>query len=273
MNRHASIRELLYDYVRGDIAPDQRLSIEQHLAVCPSCAEDVKTIRSLIAAVTPSLQQPSEQLPSEYWTTFVDNVEARLRSRHPAKEQVFEQLTQWIETAFTFRKPYVVMSGALCLGIFIGVVIFMPTAKEAQKPDLSLQQAQEESPTETTQAIVVADRARQYFRKSKVLLVGLTNMKLNVSQPIDLSVEQAHSRELIHEARFLKYAGLDNRSTKLVNDLEKILIELANLEQHGDLPNVELIRSGIHQENLLFKIRMAESLFDTANMISADQGH
>jgi hypothetical protein len=66
----------------------------------------------------------------------------------------------------------------------------------------------------------------------------------------------------VHEARYLRNQPLDARSAELVGDLEKIMIELANLEEEHDLPNVELIRTGIRRENLLFKIRMAENLLE-----------
>ena len=79
----------------------------------------------------------------------------------------------------------------------------------------------------------------------------------------DVSVEQEKSRELIHEARYLKNQPLDPRSQRLIEDLEKILIELANMKQEGNAPNVEIIRGGLHQENLLFKIRMEEQTFNT----------
>ena len=54
---------------------------------------------------------------------------------------------------------------------------------------------------------------------------------------------------------------------KLIGDLEKILIELANIKEESGLPNVEIVRGGIHQENLLFKIRMAEAMYDTTRFM------
>jgi hypothetical protein len=76
---------------------------------------------------------------------------------------------------------------------------------------------------------------------------------------------------LVREARYLKQQPLDVRSRQLMNDLERILIELANTEEQNDLPNVEIIRGGIHQENLLFKIRMAEAMYDSAQFMYAGE--
>jgi hypothetical protein len=88
---------------------------------------------------------------------------------------------------------------------------------------------------------------------------------------IDLSTERQVSRDLIHEAQFVRDQPINNKTERLVHDLERILIELANSEEQTDLPNVELIRSGIQQENLLFKIRMAEASFDTSRHAATEK--
>ena len=98
-----------------------------------------------------------------------------------------------------------------------------------------------------------------YFRKSKILLVGISNISANKGERIDLSTERQAARELIQQARYLDNRFLDDRSQQLIKALERILLELANMEQHANVPDVEIVRSGIHDENMLFKIRMAES--------------
>ncbi|HLX12472.1 MAG TPA: hypothetical protein VKS81_06625, partial [Bacteroidota bacterium] len=59
---------------------------------------------------------------------------------------------------------------------------------------------------------------------------------------------------------------LDPHSAKLVGDLQKILIELANMKDQGNAPNVEIVRSGVQEENLLFKIRMEEQSYQLAGL-------
>jgi hypothetical protein len=99
----------------------------------------------------------------------------------------------------------------------------------------------------------------QYLRKSKVLLVGLENMKTGEGRTVDLTAERKASRALVDESRSLKQQPLDLHSVQLMNDVDKILIELANTDESESSPHVEMLRGGIRQENLLFKIRMAEN--------------
>jgi hypothetical protein len=102
---------------------------------------------------------------------------------------------------------------------------------------------------------------RQYLRRSRALFVGLENMRVPDRQPVDLGTERKVSRELLQETRALQLEPLDIRTARLVGDMEKILIEIANADETPAGPGLEIIRGGIRQENLLFKLRMAETTY------------
>jgi hypothetical protein len=65
----------------------------------------------------------------------------------------------------------------------------------------------------------------------------------------------------------LRQLPLDDRSVRLLSDLQKIQIELANLDASYSAPEVELIRHGIRRENLLFKVRVSETLYERASFV------
>jgi hypothetical protein len=44
--------------------------------------------------------------------------------------------------------------------------------------------------------------------------------------------------------------------------MEKVLIKLSNIREQTEFPELAIIRSGIERENLLFKIRITETLYD-----------
>jgi hypothetical protein len=109
--------------------------------------------------------------------------------------------------------------------------------------------------------VQAAQRAevRDYFERSRTLLIGVANIPAADGDKIDLSVERTAARGLVRQARYLGDKPLDSRSQELIRELERVLIELANMEEQADVPEVEMIRTGMHQQNLLFKIRMAEN--------------
>ena len=94
-------------------------------------------------------------------------------------------------------------------------------------------------------------------------MVELANRKHYEGKPTDLSLERRVSRQLLNEARFLKQQPLTPYTTQLMSDIEPVLIELANSEHHSEKPTVELLREGIFQGNLLFKVRMAQIAYDS----------
>ena len=92
-----------------------------------------------------------------------------------------------------------------------------------------------------------------------MLLVGIANLNPEEGKPLDLGIERKAARSLVLQARLLSERSIDERSRELLQELERILIELANLEETADVPEVEMIRTGMRQQNILFKIRMAEN--------------
>src|SRR5258708_35821753 len=111
----------------------------------------------------------------------------------------------------------------------------------------------------------------QYFRRSKILLIGLANIHQDQQGEVDLTADRRTSRSLVQEARYLEDQPLDHRSARLIGDLQKILIELANTKGRNGMPEVQILQGGIHRENLLFKIRMAETMFDSTQFANVKE--
>ena len=260
---HDHIQALLYEYLRDELSEDKRRTIEDHLSVCTRCGRELEEMRAFDDLSLKHCPDASEERSAEFWDRFALDVEERIQSdRKPGKE-LFTPIFEAIEYFFGSRRRAPVAIGIALAIITVVVSITLWRTHFQHEESETVSQVAPPQPVET--ATVLDPRMGAYFRKSKVLLVGLTNMKISENHPVDLSAEQRTSRELIHQARYLKSRPLDIRSARLINDLEKILIELANLKQENDLPNVEIIRGGIHRENLLFKIRMAESFYDSAS--------
>jgi hypothetical protein len=177
-------------------------------------------------------------------------------------------MTALIEsTLLLHRRALIRLSGGLAAIIVLmaGVLLL----RQAPQPDRH-QLVEQPATDQQVPADITAERLHNYFSKSKVLLVGISNMKTNETEPLDLSAERSASRDLIREARYLRGGPIDGRSARLMGDLEKILIELANAKEENGGPSVEILRGGIRQENLLFKIRMAESMFDTTQVLQTE---
>ena len=263
MRKHSHIQALLYEYLRGDLNPIDHKKVEDHLAECQHCASEAMSLIAMIKTIDREIKAPSEEQSPEFWNNFVLRVEDKLREEQHAEKRPTSSIWDKLESLFIFRRRIIAAAcGSLAIVLLIVVILkwYTPPQHEEQREQIAQQPLQSDTTSE---------RMSKYFRKSKVLLVGITNMKTDEHYPLDLTAERRASRELIHEARYLKSQPLDIRSAKLIDDMEKILIELANLEEQNDLPNVDIIRGGIHSENLLFKVRRAEAMYDTTRYVNA----
>jgi hypothetical protein len=266
VNRHTSIRLQLYDYATDHLSGPERTVVERHLAACPECKDALQQLTSTLTILSRGRTDPSEERPPEFWSQFAATVDLATRETTKRRFHPFSGLVERVRTAFFFEPEFAYGLAGAALLLVVGITYWYLKSPERQ-PGETFTAAQ---PVVNEQS---DERMAQYFRKSKALLVGLANLKTTQGRPVDLTDEQALSRELISEARELRVRDLDPRSTRLINKLERILIEVANIENHQDIPNVEIIRSGIRQENLLFKIRMAEASYDTSHFINARYGY
>jgi hypothetical protein len=207
-----------------------------------------------------SAVRPSDRRPDEFWERFALRIESRIRQDGRTLRQAESSAWGFVRSFFVLHRFQI--AGVMAL-LFLAIVLW--NWRDVFK------QGEVHIPPDEQPAVFEpppADRVTQYFRKSKVLLVGLANMKPS-GETLDLTVERRASRELIREARYLRQQPLDSRSAHLIDDLQKIMIELANLEETHDAPDVDIIRSGIRRENLLFKIRRAEAVRDPIRVANA----
>ena len=274
--RHHDIEHQLYDHVTGELPPAVHAEVDAHLAGCERCRAERDEIARMHALLPSAGAAPSDRLGEAYWSRFADGVDARIR----AEGRTARIASSFWETVRSYVQLHRGPSwGLAAAGVAVVCAVFLLGRLSAPVPlpgvgsEPAREVAREEAPEKVREearevapsgkVIPASDRLERYLRKSKVLLVGLTNMKHEPGEPVDLKAERQLSRSLIKEARYLKTQDIDVRSARLIDDLTRILIELANLEDEHDLPDVEIIRGGINQENLLFKIRMAELLHDS----------
>jgi hypothetical protein len=259
---HRRIQRRLFEYAKNELPPEAAGRVRDHLSACPDCAREVDTYRSLLTGIGSSLSQSGEALPPEYWRSFSSSVMQRIAGAAPVRDVTpgwWEEIRQVLELRPRYYAAALGGAVALVLISFFAWKSFRPRPVDSGSPP----QTEPRMSEMRSESGRTTDRVNQYFRKSRLLLVGLSNMEPDDSQRADLLVEKHLSRELVREARFLRSRPLDPRSARLVGDTERIFIELANAGEQRHAPTIDMIRTGIRRENLLFKVRMAESMSDS----------
>lgn len=277
MNGHRKVQLMLYEHLRDELTPHDRSVVESHLASCKSCKAKLEMMRSTLAQLPTPGGQASDARSDQFWNDFASSVVQKVNQKEAAKKNPVIDLVEWIEELFFLHPVYSYSAVGTVAAVLVVFAFwtFSPhedrdVSAERTAPSVHQSTIETASTEGATVAIEVSpERMNKFFRKSKTLLVGLANLRADEGEPLDLSTERRVSRDLIHEARYLKHQPIDARSREVINDVDRILIELANIEANRNLLNVEIIRSGIHHENLLFKIRMAEAAYDSASFLYA----
>jgi hypothetical protein len=159
-------------------------------------------------------------------------------------------------------RPQYAIAAGLAIGL-LGALWFMRTP--APEPGPAPREAIQSPPQEMMEL-------GRYFRKSRALLTGLSNLDPPPDLPIDLSVEREISRQLIIEGRSLRGRNLDPRSDRLIGDLDKIMKRVSTAPEAVRPPDIQTIRSDIRGQNLLVKVRVAETTYSINHATPPGEG-
>ncbi|MBI4811696.1 MAG: hypothetical protein HY800_09715 [Ignavibacteriales bacterium] len=222
---------------------------------------EAEEIKKVVQASVGFTSKPSDHRSPEYWQNFFLRVDKQIRTNE-FKKQGTSISDEVITIALSWRRPIIAIGSVL-------VIFALVFALWRSNTSLDVKKVTGQPKPPVARSTETDNRIADYFRRSKTLLIGLSNINLDNPKEIDLSSEQRLSRELVNEARNLQYLPMDDHSARLVDDLEKILIELANLKNESDFSNVDIIQSSIYKENLLFKIRMVEPIYNDTRFVNA----
>lgn len=211
-------------------------AVDQHLQACPQCRTEYWKVKSLLAEipVTP-VPEPPEYLEEKIWL----NVRDRLKG------------ASWWErfvspTSFAIAGAMAVL---LVAAFFAGR--FWPHAQERQVAG-----AVSQANPQRVVLVAVGD----HLERSQMLLIELMNGDSKDSG--DLSVEQKLARNLLDDNRLYRQSAVktgDPAVARLLDELERVLAEVANSPSDATAADMREIRSRIQSQDLLFKIQVVHS--------------
>ncbi len=252
------MKSLFLESLYGELDMDRKESLKRHLAGCRECSEEyekmTQTLRTMSKKAVPDPGQ-------EFWDGYWDRLELRMK-----REGLFEpsaaeaQKRSGIRFGFFPRWAYGAAGAAaiLAVGILIGRLFFSRPVIISRPTLIGTS-----SVLPASSAGDLALRTSRYFERSKVILLALVNFdpeKKDVDG-LHLPRQREVSNELVKEASALKddlKRAKQRKLEKLVGDLEVILMQIANLKSEYDLPTVEIIKAGVEQKDVLFKISLSE---------------
>lgn len=228
---------VLYYYGEG---PDGR-SIGEHLASCAECRSRYDTLQNVLAAVTTApVPERSEDYGAAVWQ----------RVRHGVPQR---RGFRWAELLWS--PPRWAVAGAMAVLLVAAFVAgrFWPRS-EAPRSSPSLANAGKVR--ERILLVAVGD----HLDRSQMVLVELVNTRANGS--VDISAEQERAEDLLDANRLYRQTAATAGETAMasvLDDLERILLEIAHSPSTISSREFDEIRSRIESEGIIFKIRVVGS--------------
>ena len=190
-----------------------------------------------------------------------DRFEERLREaaqdyhRPPATPR--EELWRRIAAARAERRRVIVLRPALRWGAAIAAVLALGVAIGRWSATGSPTSSGVPGTGERTSAFVYQLAAAQYLSRTEALLTGFRTEIHGGAPAAQFSVQ---ARDLLCTTRLMldSPAARDVRLKSLLEDLELVLAQIAQLPSSGDREDVQSINQGLDQRSVLLRLRTAD---------------
>ena len=232
---HLSEEQIVLHYY-GDA--EEATEVERHLAACAECRAEFARVQSTLKQIEPlEVPEPAAGFEEKTWLNLRD----RLPEKGGFLRRLFGQQQKWA------------LAGAMALLLAAAFLAgrFWP------RPG---QQIAQQPPSQVNPQRVVLVAVGDHLERSQMLLVEIMNA--DTKGPINFSNEQAEARELLdsnHLYRVSSQQAGDPQVARLLDQLGRVLAEIANGPAEVSPEDLEQVRHTIQSEGLLFKVRVVGS--------------
>lgn len=233
MNHLSEEQLILFHYHEADEAHDRNL-MEQHLSACEICRSRLADLERELALLG---EAPVPARPPEYGRQVWQRLRPRLMERPESFRAGFFAPRQWVVAGALAA----LIAGAFLAGRFLQI-------------------------RRTPQAAPISAQARErilllavgnHLERSQMVLVELVNA--DGKGPVDIGPERRTARDLVEANRLYRQTATrdgDLGMANVLDDLERVLIEVANSPSEISSAQLDSIRRRIEAKGILFKIRV-----------------
>jgi hypothetical protein len=230
---------ILYYYGEAEDEP----SIEEHLTSCDSCRADFQELKQVLTTVdTFPVPERSADYGSEVW----NRLRPQLQARSPFRWAPF------------LRPQRLVWAGAIAAMVMVAFLLgrFWPRAEAPMAEQKASPQAM---PAQISERVLLASVA-DHLERSQMILLDLSHTA--GGREVDISADQAWAQDLLAENRIYRQSSLRSGEVgiaSILEDLERILLEIANSPSRISSAELAEIRQRIEAQGIIFKLRIIGS--------------
>ncbi len=225
---------------------EESANVDEHLSVCESCREAYQVLQRVLNSVD---SLPVPERGADYEAHVWQLIEQRL-----------ERKRSW---GIRWWKPLVVAvaMAALIIGAFVA-------GRRGQKPPQVV--AVDGQARERVLLVAVGD----HLERSQMILVELTNAGAPKNGHLDITYEQHAAEELLESNRLYRQTAAnsgDAATAALLDDLERVLLEIAHSPSAVSEKQLDELRKQIEDRGILFKVKVFGSQVE--HQVETDSGN
>ena len=247
--------EQLVAYALDDVEAGTRAAVEAHVETCAECRTSLDEIRATLhGSATFDVPERGDDYGAKVW----ERIKARLSERSYLGTSAPRHSGT---SAHRRLRPAPWLAAAAAVLLTVGAYwLGQYNAGTSGAPQAPLTAQVPSSPSRGTDAIrerVVLAALGEHLDRTERTLVELVN-----SQPggrVDISAEQAWARDLLEANRLYRQAAGGGKTpalSQVLEDLEPVLLEIANSPSQLTSDEFETLRDRIEARSLVFKVRV-----------------
>jgi len=241
--RHLADEDIVLDYY-GELDAAERDRVRAHLAWCADCQLADRDVRATLRLVdvTPAPEPPAS-FEREMWA----RIEPHLRHESPARSSL-SRLRAWLSAAPALW-PRLAWAGGMTAALVLAFVVGRTGRPVSSEPQSTSIHAGRER--------VLDAEVGEHLERSQRVLTDLVN--IDPSTPVVLANDQERAADLVAAGRVYRRTADalgDKATSELLEDLERVLLDVANGSAEPTPREIESWRERIDQQDLVFRLRV-----------------
>jgi len=214
-----------------------RAEIAEHLKGCEKCRAELERIEAVLAALdTLPVPDPGDDYGRRVWQQIAPHLP--------------EKPVRWWQSWFEPKR--LMALGAVAALVIAAFLIGRHTGSGSPDVTATKEQVRE-------RILVVA--VGEHLGRSEMMLVELSNAEPNspTQKKVNIAAEQRRAEDLLDENRLYRQTALEQGDTALasvLDDLERVLLDVAHGPDQVTPAQLEKIRQKIEARGILFKVRV-----------------
>jgi hypothetical protein len=241
--KHPNEEELIA-YQGGELL--RRKAIADHLSDCPECRDELERIDAVLAALSAMpVPEPGKDYGQRVWQ--------KIGPRLPRKRARWGNLFAGGFSTGWLGPRHWAAGGAVAAVVIVAFLAGRMTKHVA--PDLSVADASK------VRERVLLVAVGEHLGRSEMVLVELGNAEpVSAKQKrVDISPERRRAEALLEENRLYRQTAMEQGDSGLaavLDELERVLLDVAHSPQEVSPAQLESIRQRIESHGILFKVRV-----------------